>query len=101
MIYEAAVKGDRLAKRAFDYTGRMLGILLADLVAHTSPEAVFLFGGLAAAGSLIFEPAVKSMEENLLHIYRGKVKILPSGIKEKNAAVLGASSLVWAETERT
>lgn len=100
MIYEAAVKGDRLAKRAFDYTGRMLGILLADLVAHTSPEAVFLFGGLAAAGSLIFEPAVKSMEENLLHIYRGKVKILPSGIKEKNAAVLGASSLVWAETER-
>lgn len=98
MIYEAAVKGDRLAKEAFDYTGKMLGILLADLVAYTSPEAVFLFGGLASAGSLIFEPAVRSMEENLLHIYRGKVKILPSGIREQNAAVLGASSLVWAVT---
>jgi len=98
MIYDAAIKGDRLAKKAFDYTGRMLGILLADIVAYTSPEAVFLTGGLASAGSLIFEPAVRSMEENLLHIFRGKVKILPSGIREKNAAVLGAGSLVWAGT---
>ncbi|MGQ9621649.1 MAG: ROK family protein [Bacteroidales bacterium] len=99
LIYKEAVKGDPLALEAFYYTGKMLGIKLADLVAHTSPEAIFLFGGLAHAGELIFEPARKSMEENLLSIYRGKVKILPSGLEENNAAVLGASSLVWSELE--
>ncbi len=99
IIYEEAIKGDPLALRAFDYTGRMLGIKLADLVAHTSPEAIFLFGGLAAAGDLIIRPARESMEENLLSIYRGKVKIQLSGLEEKNAAVLGASSLVWSELE--
>jgi len=99
IIYEAALEGDPLAIKAFEYTGMMLGIKLADIVAHTSPEAIFLFGGLANAKDLIFEPARKYMEENLLSIYRGKVKILPSGLEEKNAAVLGASSLVWSELE--
>jgi len=100
IIYEAALKGDKIALKAFEYTGMMLGIKLADVVAHTSPEAIFLFGGLAGAGDLIFEPARRYMEENLLSIYRGKVKLLPSGIEEKNAAVLGASSLVWSELEK-
>lgn len=99
VIYEAALEGDPLAIKAFEYTGMMLGIKLADVVAHTSPEAIFLFGGLANAKEFIFEPARKYMEENLLSIYRGKVKILPSGLEEKNAAVLGASSLVWSELE--
>ncbi|HOU95980.1 MAG TPA: ROK family protein [Bacteroidales bacterium] len=99
IIYEAAVNGDPLAKRAFEYTGKILGIKLADLVAHTGPEAIFLFGGLALAKEFIFGPAKKYMEENLLHIYRGKVKLLPSQIEAKNAAVLGASSLVWSELE--
>jgi len=99
IIYEAALEGDPLALKAFEYTGMMLGIKLADVVAHTSPEAIFLFGGLANAKEFIFEPARKYMEENLLSIYRGKVKLLPSGLEEKNAAVLGASSLVWSELE--
>lgn len=99
LIYEAALEGDPLALKAFEYTGMMLGIKLADVVAHTSPEAIFLFGGLANAKEFIFEPARKYMEENLLSIYRGKVKLLPSGLEEKNAAVLGASSLVWSELE--
>ncbi len=98
-IYEAAFNNDPLAKKAFEYTGKILGIKLADLVAHTGPEAIFLFGGLAEAKEFIFEPAKKYMEENLLHIYRGKVKLLPSQIETKNAAVLGASSLVWSEIE--
>lgn len=99
MIHEAARRGDYIAKRAFEYTGRMLGFKLADVVAHTSPEAIFLFGGLALAKELIFEPAKESMEENLLHIYKGKVKILPSALNTQNAAVLGASSLIWSLKE--
>lgn len=95
MISDAAKKGDKIAIKAFEHTGRMLGFKLADVVAHTSPEAIFLFGGLALAKDLIFEPTRKYMEENLLSIYKGKVKLLPSKLNSQNAAILGASALVW------
>ncbi len=99
IIHDAAKRGDYIAKRAFTHTGRMLGFKLADVVAHTNPEAIFLFGGLALAKDLIFEPAKEYMEENLLSIYKGKVKLLPSQLSTHNAAVLGASSLVWTNKE--
>lgn len=99
LIHEAAKRGDSLAKRAFTHTGMMLGFKLADVVAHTNPEAIFLFGGLALAKELIFGPAKENMEENLLHIYKGKVKLLPSELSTQNAAVLGASSLIWSLKE--
>lgn len=99
IIHDAALRGDPLALKAFLHTGRMLGFKLADVVAHTNPEAIFLFGGLALAEDLIFEPAKEYMEENLLTIYKGKVKLLASGLSTQNAAVLGASSLVWSELE--
>ena len=98
-IHDAAKKGDYLALRAFQHTGRMLGFKLADVVAHTNPEAIFLFGGLALAKDLIFEPAKEYMEENLLSIYKGKVKLLASELSTQNAAVLGASSLIWSGLE--
>lgn len=100
IIHDAAVRGDYIAKRAFTHTGRMLGYKLADVVAHTNPEAIFLFGGLALAKDLIFEPAKEYMEENLLTIYKGKVKLLASELSTQNAAVLGASSLIWSSRER-
>lgn len=96
-IDEAARNGDIIALKAFDYTGKILGIKLADAVAHTSPEAIFLFGGLAQAGKLIFDPVKIYMEEYILNIYKNKVKILPSELPPGNAAVLGASALVWKE----
>jgi len=99
LIHDAAKRGDELALRAFQHTGRMLGFKLADVVAHTNPEAIFLFGGLALAKELIFEPAKEYMEENLLSIYKGKVKLLPSELSTQNAAVLGASSLIWSSIE--
>jgi glucokinase len=99
IIHDAALRGDPIALEAFEHTGRMLGFKLADVVAHTNPEAIFLFGGLALAKDLIFEPAREYMEEHLLSIYRGKVKLLPSQLSTQNAAVLGASSLVWTIKE--
>ena len=99
MIFTAAKKGDKLAIKAFDITGKILGSKLADVVSHTSPEAIFLFGGLALSGEFIFRPAKEAMEDYLLSIYRDKVKILPSELNAKNAAVLGASSLVWSDLE--
>ncbi len=97
MISEAAQKGDTLALKAFDYTAKMLGLKLADAVAHTSPEAIFLFGGLSCAGDLIFAPTRKYMEHYLLPIYRNKIKLLPSALQDKNIAVLGAGALIWNE----
>lgn len=96
-VTEAARKGDAIALAAFDYTGRILGMKLADSVAHTSPEAIILFGGLAHAGDLLFAPTRRSMEEHLLGIFKGKVKLLPSSLPAGNTAVLGAAALSWTE----
>ena len=94
-IFDKACKGDETAMEAFEHTGKILGLALANSVAYTSPEAIFLFGGLALSGDFIFKPTIKSFEENLLHIYKNKIKILPSTLKENNAPILGAASLIW------
>ena len=95
MITDAALRGDVVAKQCFEFTGRILGIKLSDTVVHTDPEAIFLFGGLAQAGELIFAPTIKHLEENLMPLFRGKVKVLPSGLQNQAAPILGASSLIW------
>jgi glucokinase len=97
MVSNAARQGDKIAKKAFEYTGRILGMKLADSVAHTSPEAIFLFGGLAKAGDYIFNPTKQHFENSLMPIYRNKIKILPSQLMDRNAAILGASALIWKE----
>lgn len=94
-IYNKALAGDKKAIEAFNYTGDVLGLALANSVAYTSPEAIFLFGGLALAGDFIFKPTIESFEKNLLSIYKNKIKILPSKLNENDAAILGAASLVW------
>lgn len=98
-VYEKALAGDEAAFYAFQYTGELLGFALANSVAYTSPEAIFLFGGLANAGELLFAPTELSFEKNLLSIYRNKVKLLPSGLPENDAPLLGAASLAWHELE--
>ena len=95
MISAAAAEDDPIAKECFRYTGELLGRALADAVTITSPEAIFLFGGLAKAGELIFEPTRRYMEQNMMFTFKNKVKLLPSGIQGKNAAILGASALIW------
>lgn len=100
MIYEAAVQGDKIALEVFEKTGEWLGQGLADTVHHLSPEAIFLFGGPTAAGDYIFKPTKESMERHLLPIYQNKIKILPSQLKPGDAAIVGASALVWKELEK-
>lgn len=99
-IAELAYDGDVIAKEAFEYTGRLLGISLANAVAFSRPEAIILFGGLAEAGSLLFKPTKKWFEEYLLGIYKKKIKILKSGLKESNSAILGAAALAWNELDK-
>lgn len=94
-VYEAAVQGDELAIEIFNFTGRILGEKFADFIAFSSPEAIILFGGLTKAGDLLYKPIVASMENNVLSLWRGKVKVLFSSLKESDAAILGASALAW------
>jgi glucokinase len=100
MIYNAARENDPVALKAFDVTGKILGQKLADSVAHTSPEAVFLFGGLSKSGDYIFAPTKKYMEESVMGTFKNKVKILPSQLTDKNAAVMGSSALIWKELDK-
>ncbi len=94
-VYEAAVKGDKIAKEIFQFTGDILGMALANFVMFSSPEAIILFGGLTKAGDLILKPTYEAMEANLIQVFQNKVKILISHLKESDAAILGASALVW------
>lgn len=99
-VYEAACENDPIALEAFDRTARILGMKLADAVAHTSPEAIFLTGGLAASGDLLLAPTRRYLEEFLFTPYKGKVKLLRSELADGNGAVLGAAALAWSEVDK-
>ncbi len=94
-VYDCAMQGDSIANRIFEFTGQILGESLANFVMFSSPEAIILFGGLTKAGNLLLNPTRKHMEGNLLPIFQNKVKLLFSELKEADAAILGASALVW------
>ena len=94
-ISEAVRSKKITAKEVFQFTGKILGQSLADFVAFSAPEAIFFFGGLSKAGDLIMDPIKESMEANLLSIWKGKVNLFFSNLKEADAAVLGASALAW------
>jgi len=94
-IFHAAEKADKIALEIFEYTGKILGLKLADAVAFSSPEAIILFGGLANAGKFIFTPTKKYMEYYLLPFFRNKIKLLPSLLNDQNAAILGSAALAW------
>ncbi len=100
MIYDAAVAGDEIALKVFDITGDYLARGMATTISHTSPKAIFLFGGPTAAGDLIFEPAKKHLNKYLMSIFRDKVSILPSQLDSGDAAIVGASALVYSEINK-
>lgn len=91
----AAEKGDQIALEIYEFTGKMLGEACADFAAFSSPEAFVFFGGLTKAGKLIMDPLQKAYDENILPAFKGKAKLLISGLKGSEAAVLGASALAW------
>jgi glucokinase len=95
VVYDCAVQGDPIARDVYEYTGKILGMALANFVMFSSPEAIILFGGMTKAGDLILKPTKEHMEKNLLPIFQNKVKLIFSELKEADAAILGASALVW------
>ena len=94
-VYEAAKEGDKLALKIFEFTGKILGRSFADFIAFSSPEAIVLFGGLARAKEFLTGPIEEAMNANVLPLWRGKVKLVYSQLKDSDAAILGASALAW------
>jgi glucokinase len=94
-VFQAAQKGDEMAKEIFNYTGYTLGEACADFAAFSSPEAFIFFGGLCKAGDFIMKPIEEAYNHAVMPIFRGKAKFLVSGLMNANAAVLGASALGW------
>lgn len=95
VVYDCAKQGDAMAIEVYEFTGKILGMALANFVMFSSPEAIILFGGMTKAGDLILKPTREHMEKNLLPIFQNQVKLLFSELKESDAAILGASALVW------
>jgi len=94
-VYQCATQGDSIANEIFEFTGQILGEALANFIMFSSPSVIVLFGGLTKAGDLILKPTKKHMEANLLPIFKNKVELIFSKLKESDAAILGASALVW------
>jgi len=99
MISEIALHGDIIANQAFEYTGRILGMKLADAVVYTNPEAIILVGGLTAAGDLLYKPTLFHLEANLMPLFKNKVKLVISSLTDQVSPILGASSLAWSNLE--
>ena len=100
IVAVAASENDPVAVKAMNYTAEMLGLAIINSVVFSSPEAVFLFGGLTKAGDILFNPVREYVDKNVMPVFRGTVKILPSGISESNAAVLGSAALGWNELRK-
>ncbi len=94
-VYDAAIAGDKMAKEIFEFTGTLLGEAFADFTVFSSPEAIILFGGLAKSGDLLLKPIKNAMDKNMMVVFKDKVRLLVSELKEADAAVLGASALGW------
>ena len=94
-VYEAAKEGDKLSLRVFEFTGRILGEKFADFIEFSSPEAIVLFGGLARAREFLEKPILEAMNENVIPLWRNKIQLVFSSLKESDAAILGASALAW------
>lgn len=94
-VCQAAQQGDALALEMVDYTAEKLGFALANIILITSPEAIIFFGGVAKAGDILLKPTKEYMEQNLLNIFKNKVKLWQSQVPENHAALLGAAALAW------
>ena len=94
-VYDAAKEGDKLALKIFEFTGKILGRSFSDFIAFSAPEAIVLFGGLARAKEFLDAPMKEAMNANVLALWKDKVEIVYSQLKESDAAILGASALAW------
>ena len=96
-IANAVMQHDLIASMSFDFTAKILAVALANYTDIASPEAIFITGGLAKAGDILFKPLTSYYNEYLLSIFKGKTQILPSALNEQNVGLIGAAALAQNE----
>ena len=96
-VGDAANAGDPLAIKIFELTGEGLGVALANAVAFSSPEAIFLMGGPVRAGEVLMRPLRESFKKHLCFVYENSVEIRVSELSGNEAAILGAAALTKAK----
>lgn len=97
MVGDAAKYGDPLAIKVFEKTGYWLGIAMANAVAFSGPEAIFLMGGPVKAGEVLLKPARESFKKHLCFVYDSSVDVRVSELPDNDAAILGAAALTKAK----
>ena len=97
MVGDAAKDGDPLALKVFEKTSYWLGIAMANAVAFSGPEAIFLMGGPVKAGEVLLKPARESFQKHLCFVYDGSVEVRVSELPDNDAAILGAAALTKAK----
>jgi len=98
-IFNSAEKGDKFSQEIIDFTAEKLGNALADFACFSNPEAYILFGGIAQSGEGFRAKVQHHMDEGLLPIYKG-IEVRLSKLHGDNAAILGASSIVWSKKDK-
>jgi len=93
MVANAAKQGDGTAWTIFDRAAEYLGLGIAGLINLFNPEAVFIGGGVAQAGEILFDRVRKTINARALNKSAGEVAILPATFGLKSA-VIGAISLI-------
>lgn len=96
-VGDAANAGDPLAIKIFELTGEGLGVAMANAVAFSSPEAIFLMGGPVKAGEVLMRPVRESFKKHLCFVYDNSVEIRVSELPGNEAAILGAAALTKAK----
>ncbi len=94
VVFDQAKQGDNFANEVVRYTAEILGRSLADFACFSDPQAFVLFGGIAQSGQNFADLVKSSLEDHILNIYQNRIEIRISSLHDKNAAILGAASLI-------
>lgn len=91
---------DETARKVLADAGHYLGLTLANLVSTLNPTHIIVGGGIAAAGSLLLDPARETMKQWAQPIAVRHVKVLLSRLG-RDASLLGMAKLAFAQSNIT
>jgi glucokinase len=97
VVAQAARQGDELANDILTTAGHYFGIGLSTIVQLLNPDRIVIGGGLARTGSLMMEPALQALNENIHPVLVDSAEIVSSALGD-DAGMMGAAALVWEST---
>lgn len=93
VIYDAAKKGDELAKSIVSKSIEYIGIGIANYINMLDPELIILAGGITNAGDILLDEITKIINSRKMKFAGRDVKIKISALGADGTAI-GAASLI-------